>query len=461
MPNDYFQPKGDPYRYKVKGDTVQFVATQDTAGHRKGETGEVSKSQIINDNPEWAKRHLNVDTSPKAASEPGGTSRPRPDSPQPDTTQRDTTRADSTAPDSTAADSTGASGGGQGVLDMIRQVAGGMGASGQEASVSVGQPRMSGQDVPRPEETQGGSEAVQNVFEMIQMASGASAPDAVQRNAQAKQKEGESPGGGGFIDRNLRGLGIGTRGVLEGVGSTIGVVGDVVNSAVAGEPRPGSTRRAVSSLLDAAGFPEAQTSTEQAAKIANQIGGGMIAPGGAAGSAGRGGRAAGQALSRGSRPVKDLIRMAMGGGPSSADDGLTPAQRLAQQRTRPTDESADLERWLRRRTQSSPKSPAGQNVRSSAASGGGRASSEVMDQGVAVHKGGGVYDVRMPDGSTMQVRGKGAVPDGIPIRGLSGGVSDTPGQAATSVDASFLRTLNRARGGGQFGVPEPAGRAQP
>jgi len=254
--DDFFQPKGDPYRYKVKGDTVQFVATQDTAGHRKGETGEVSKSQIINDNPEWAKRHLNVDTSPKAASEPGGTSRPRPDSPQPETTPQ---------PETAPSDSTQAASGGESVLDMIRK------------------------------------------------ASGAAAPNAVQRNAKAQQKENTS----GDFDFG-KGLALGTRGVL---GEAASAVGAVTNPIVEGFNAAAGTdvgrfNESLQATLTALGVPEAETQTQEMAQAGVGVAS-SLATGGA--GAARSMAGSGARLTPTSNNVLSLLRQARG----SANDDLS------------------------------------------------------------------------------------------------------------------------------------------
>jgi hypothetical protein len=368
MPNDFFQPKGDPYRYKVKGDTVQFVATQDTAGHRKGETGEVSKSQIINDNPEWARRHLNVDTSPKAASEPGGTSRPRPDSPKPTTTPQ---------PETAPSDSTQAASGGESVFDMIRK------------------------------------------------ASGAAAPNAVQRNAEAQQKENTSGNADGVFDFGFgKGTALSTRGILGAAASTVGAVTDPIVEGVnaAAGTDIGRFNESVQSVLSAAGVPEAQNQTERMA----QIGSGIAAE---AMAGGAGVARSGVKLGSASDDVLSLLRRVQSG--TRSGDELTDAQRAAREavqkrntasprpRTVGPDEASDLPR------QSRAPSPA---------------QGEMMGEAVPARSG--------PASRTAASGTRGGTintPRAAQARSAFGEFSDATRQ---SVPESVMELINRARTGG-------------
>jgi hypothetical protein len=422
----WFRPKGDPYRYKVEGDTIQFEAVEPTQAHGQGETGQVSKSHVINQKPQWAERNLGVDLSKRTASNPDGPNTKN-TTPSADTTQADTTRTDTTQGSSQA------NTGDQGVLELIQQVA--------------------------PDRPDSAAQSPPNARTQ-------SAVGAVRGPQQSTADESS-----GF----MRGLGIAARNLLEGGASGLGVVGDPVNALLnplsEGFMDPdvaaGSTRRGMETVLDMAGLPEAETTTEQVGAAVNRLGGEALL-GGAVTKAGTAGRTATR-LGQSSSTFKQLLQTAMGGG---AGDDLTTAQKLAQQRKGPVDESDALQQWPRQRTRANPKSPAGKdlNVQSSTASDNvgaavddtgpipPSAQQETMEEAAAVRKGGGWYDVRRPDGSVETVQGIDNVPDDVPVVN-KGGTSQIPGEARSSVPRSVQgqRTTPSSR----QGVPQSSGRVTP
>lgn len=57
----YFQPAGDPYKYKVLGDgeTLSFVNT------KTGELGQTTVSAVAKSNPQWARENLGIEATPQ------------------------------------------------------------------------------------------------------------------------------------------------------------------------------------------------------------------------------------------------------------------------------------------------------------------------------------------------------------------------------------------------------------
>jgi hypothetical protein len=196
----WFQPEGDPYMYKVEGDTVRF-ATPDMET-----TGEVSKSQIINENPEWAERNLNVDLSKKTADNTDGPTVPRDDSPvntverarrrqanegptmPVNTVEGAIQRQQSTAPQSPLLQSD--EGGDKAVDNVMQRLRTAQPERPSEGNSTAAQARP-GSGLPTPDArnrtgTGGSMPSMQGVFDMIQTLAASAPPDSVQQAARAQ-----------------------------------------------------------------------------------------------------------------------------------------------------------------------------------------------------------------------------------------------------------------------------------